>query len=326
MTERRSASGRKVRPMAMDDDMRALGDATARDLPSLAQVVAVVRSRSSVSRRASAPFAPSLVRLFVVATIAVGVLMLLAPVSYERTVGYDVALNVAAADGEPRVDLAALPWPSVLGASDVSTTARSNEVQLHAYVPAAKVRDPAARVRALARALTERGYAVRTSVVPRRERVSGSLYAYARDQWFRVNPEGKTSAEIESELRRKLDEAGLAKTTLLVDGNDHERKVLIQPHEDGTTAPGGSIGLEIGAGKPAASGVSVVTSRIATVHDGIVLRAEVTARGRKASVEVPHVESLSDMALAAEVQSRLVRAGLRVRVRVNGGTLQVEAR
>ena len=327
MTEPRSPSGSEVRPTPIEGDLRALAEVTRRDVPALAQVVAA--ARAAEPRRSHNPFASWLaLRLLVPGAVVVAVLMLLVPVSYERTVGHDVDLTVATSAGAPRSDLLAGPLRSVLGASSIVTTAtgRSNEIELHAYVPVEVVRDPAARVRALAQTLAERGYVVRTSVVPRHERASGSVYAYARNQWFRVKSEGRTSSEIEAELRKKLDEAGLTGASVSVSGDDHGRQVRIQSHETGPSAPGGSIGVEVGAGERAPSGLSITASRIATAHDGVVFHAKVTAQGRTVSVAVPHAEALSDAALAGEVESQLARAGVHARVVVKGGTLQVEAR
>ena len=327
MTERRSSSGPDDRSRHIDEDLRALAEVTSRDVPELAQVMAAARPLGS--KQVRNPFASRFaLRLLVPGAVAAGLLALLVPVSYERTAGHDVNLAVASAAGEPRADLVAGAVRSALGASVMATTAtgRPNEIQLHAYVPVETVRDPAALVRTLARVLTERGYVVRTSVVPRHERSSGSVYAYARSHWFRVESQGKTSPDIEANLRRKLDEAGLARTSVSVSGDERGREIRLQSNEPRTSGPGRSIGVEVGPGDRAASGLSIVTSRIATAHDGVVLHAQVTAHGQTVSVEVPHTESMSDAALAAEVESRLARAGVHAHVRAKGGTLQIEAR
>lgn len=268
------------------------------------------------------------------AVVLAAVLMVL-PVSYEHVVGNDVTLTLSGRTDLTQAQNIAGQIKSMLGVDHVSLEATEgpagSSLALKAYVPASAHVDAGVRLGALARALNERGFSAAATVAPRKERVSTPMYAYARDLVIRVSTDGKTAAQIESEIRQRLAEAGISNTNVSVTDENGKRKVTVMAHQEsnGGTAPAlDPIQLELtknGAPLGAQDGVTLQVKK----HrgpDGVSLHIDVTDKGRTTTVDVPHSDTLSDAALAREIQAQLDSAGFAVKVTVTNGQIGVETK
>ena len=83
------------------------------------------------------------------------------------------------------------------------------------------------------------GHAVTTDVVPVRESVSGNLFAMTSDQTVRVDitATGRTTAEIEADVRRQLEAAGINNPEVTVSKDGEKTMIQVMAHHEGTEAP-----------------------------------------------------------------------------------------
>ncbi len=334
----RDSSARRGRS-PWDEDLDALRETSARDLPTLGNSMSRTRSRSIAATHwkehlMSVVESPKGRPWIVTAGIAtlIALVALVVPISYERTTGHDVSLvlgdlrDVASAAGIAQEMKSALGSEQVSVSSTVST--HGSNVTLQGFVPARSGMNAAARAQALAKELNARGFTASATTTPRRERVSGSVYAYARDLSIRVETEGKTAAQIEDEIRQQLAAAGVTNTTVSVTDEGKARQVMIKAENHGQ--PGEDVPRDLtveltknGAAMPAGDGTRVEMRRMKT-PDGTTLTAIVTSKVRTATVTVPHVDQMSDAALADRVRSILRDAGLDLDVQVTDGHLQIQ--
>ena len=314
------------------EDLRALGESTARDIPALGISIAAVRSRRARGVRgwkALVMQRPWLVTAAFV--VLVSSALLLVPLSYDRTIGQDVALSVAGLADSSQARVVADELRSILAAREVATSpasgAAGTSFRFTTYVPARAGLDVEACARMLARELERRGYQASAVVTPRRERVSGSVYAYAREHVIRIQGAGRTTAEIEAAIRQRLSEEGLTNTRVSVTNDEGMRRIQVErngPEGPATPGSGERLGIELdGASGLAGSGTGIEVQRLQTEHEGTTVRVDVTLHGRQVSIDVPHAETMSDVSLAGEIQSRLKRAGIGANVSVSQGTIQI---
>ena len=194
-------------------------------------------------------------------------------------------------------------------------------------MPARSGVDPGARARAFAKELEQRGYAAAAVSTPKREHVAGSVYAYAKDLVIQVSTDGKSAAQIEAEIRQRLADAGITNTSVSVTDSGDQRKVMIQAHHegDGSASEPGNLELQLtknGQPLPTGAGLGVKIRKVRTA-DGVALHLEVTAQGKSAAVDVPRSDALTDLALAAEIESQLHNAGLDLKVEITNGEVQI---
>ena len=144
---------------------------------------------------------------------AVAVALLFVPISYQKTVGQDATLTLAAPGLDPsQVQKIASEFQTALHATDLSVTqAADGGAVLTARVPSRSGTTVALAAQAFAADLTGRGFASTSRVTPRVELALGSAYAYAWDNVvnIQVTSAGKTPAEIEAEIRDQLEAAGI---------------------------------------------------------------------------------------------------------------------
>ncbi len=339
MTDRRSGSSPHADPLPpqVDNDLRALRELSARDVAPLDRSRSVLRSRRPVAaprwKELLMPITESLRRPWfaTAAVVVLGVLGLLVPISYDRTTGHDVAITLGGMKDVSHVPEIAREIKSVLGAEHVAVkdeaTSTGDALTFEAFVPATSKVNADASSQALARALSARGYAAHAVVTSRREHVSGSVYAYAKDLVIHVDTDGKSSAQIEAEIRQRLAEAGITNTTVSVTDTGKMRKVTVEAenHDPHATDPG-SIQLQLTKnGQPmvAGGGFSVQIRRMNS-PDGLTLQLNVTDGANSAAVTVPHADALSDAALQATVDSQLRSAEIVAKVTVVNGKVTVE--
>jgi len=323
---------------SIDRDLAAFRKRTERDVPELSHVARAVQNRQSKTKERA------LMKLFrdhpfmapAAMTLGVLFLVLFLPVSFDRTVGQDVSLKLSgAALDEAGVKALASEIKSQLQAEGVEVRAEAEEgapsFEFRAFV-AAKSEEQTNRVlSAFESALTAEGMQVVTSLAPRVERVSGTVAAYAADRVIRINTQGKSAAEIESEIRGHLVDAGL--TDVQVSVNDRAeggREVRIEAHresdEPGQELEEPQIILE-GEGQETDADMLRVKVRKLKDEAGVVsLVVDVQAKENAATATIPNSDSMSDSALASEIRNQLSAAGIDADVEVTNGKIEVRPR
>jgi len=342
MSEVRSTSDRPGAggsPSGFDlvgDDLMALRSVTAGDQPSLETSLRAARRRAAgetgeglamvfrVFRRR-----PALATAVVVLVVAVGLLMF--PVSYQRTVGYDVALSLDGAKiAQTQVKGIARGFQEALGAQGARVEASMENGRLAYVLKAPAPGDVRERARAFARELNARGYVASVETTPRRETVSGNVYAYAMSRVIEVSTDGKSAAEIESEIRQRLTEAGVTNMEVSVtDVGDQQREVKVNAEHqvvDGATHQELPELVLTKNGQPVAEGLGIRVMKKKDAAGVVTLVVAVTLDGKTTTAEVPNAAAMDDAALGAEIEERLLAAGIDVVVNVHGEEITVEKR
>jgi hypothetical protein len=143
----------------------------------------------------------------------VAVALLFVPISYQKTVGQDATLTLAVPGLDPnQVQMIATEFQTALHATEVAIAQGTDGGPvLTARVPSRSGTTVALAAQAFAAGLTGRGFPSTAQVTPRVELALGTAYAYAWDNVvnIQVTSAGKTSAEIEAEIRDQLEEAGI---------------------------------------------------------------------------------------------------------------------
>jgi hypothetical protein len=268
------------------------------------------------------------------AVVLIAIAGLLVPISYERTTGHDVSLAVTNVAPDQMKGIAT-ELKSAIGVEHVMVNAEATEsgttLTFEASVPASNGVDAGAVASAFANGLKARGFGAVANTTPVREKVSGNVYAYARDRVIRVETSGKTAAQIEAEIRDKIAAAGLTGTTVSVkdEGNKRTVKVEAQHFSDkpGEAEPE-NLTLELTKdGQPVresmTDGVSVQVKRLKS-PSGETMHLDVSTNGQTAGVDIPNANTMSDAALADAIKSELAKKGMNVKVTVTAGQIQIE--
>jgi hypothetical protein len=295
-------------------DLRALGEAAARDLPTVERSVSAARERGvRASRRRKAASLTG---------VLAALLLVMVPIPHTSVVGYDVALRVSGASGSSFAEAVSREIESVLGARPVAVARAPDATRFTVSVPARSGVDVSGRARSIARALERQGLHAEATVTPRHARVTGSLYAFARDHVIRVRGDGRTASQLEAEIRRRLEEEGLTGAKVSVVAEPQQRRIEVETPGSGSGA--GTLGIQLGEASSGEEGTKVDVRKIPATGGSVTFHVDVTRGARTISVEVPHSEALSEGALAREVQSRLKAAGLDATVEIRRGTLRIE--
>jgi hypothetical protein len=187
-------------------------------------------------------------------------------------------------------------------------------------------------VAAFERTLRKAGYETVSEITPVRERVSGSVYAAAADI-IRVSTDGRSEAEIETEVRNALAAAGFPEAEVRVqqDGDKTELEITSERTGDAATEtePMPEVILTKGGQDPTGEEMQRLRVKVQNVQPETGaphVVVEVELGDRSATADVEHPAAMGDPALAAEIESQLARRGLNVRVEVVGGKVRVEPR
>ena len=282
---------------------------------------------------------PALATAIAVAVAAVA--MLVIPFSYERTTGQDVRLTVSGGTlGADQAREIAKEFKGLLRADQVAVNVADEggrtSFVFTARVPMASGVHASAAARVFEAALTKAGFAATTVITPVRERVTGTVYAYARDRVIEISTDGKSAPALESEIRQRLAEAGVtdAQVSVTNPGNDpRQLKVEIQAKRlhDGTqaTPPGEAVMPEVVLtrnGAPVSGNEFSVRLEHLKGADGLTLTARVHQGDKNGVAEVQGADAMSDAALGSAIESQLTAAGLSVTVRVTAGHVEIEPR
>ncbi|TXH29667.1 MAG: hypothetical protein E6Q99_00430 [Elusimicrobia bacterium] len=258
----RSQSSAEVRgEQQLANDLAALAQATQQAMPPwsrLHDAIARAEQRSADERKGATimqNIQASLTRpgrpralLGVAGSVALAGAVLLWPISYQRTVGHSVQLDVTLGAGASPMDpTTALP-PRVL-ATQIKTALQADSVRVElkqqaaqlqlsfiARVPSRSRGEVDARTTALLREL-ERQLAstplhpqLAAQVSERREQVSGRVYAMALDRLIqvRVDTSGKTDAQVQAEVEDQLRSQGVASPSVRFERHGDEKKLSIE--------------------------------------------------------------------------------------------------
>ena len=321
-------------------DLAALARVTARDFPSLEDTVRAARRRrgfrweawlmSNVRIARSRPWITT-----ALAGALAALALLVVPISYERIVGHDVTLTLAGDPGAERIAAIATGLKQALHAEHVSVTTTSAggiTTEMHASVPAHGRTATAAIARAFAAGLERNGIEARVAVAPRRQKVSGSLYAYAMDRVIEIDVDGKSAGQLEAELKQRLAAAGMPDAEVSVTKTEGEHpqlgmRIHAVRHPEGGTGSGSEMpelvlkkaGAPIGG--PNATEVRMMRTKTAA---GNGMSTVITRDGKTITASIPNADGMSDAAIAAELQRQLDAAGVPVRIVVVNGEISVE--
>ena len=189
MTERSPTDER------IDADLKALADTTGRGLPPLDHTARSLAHAAARPTLEGGSIMRTTRKLLIIAAagLAVAAAVLLVPIPYSHTVGYD--LQVRRTDG------------------------RATTVRLPRGTAAQAER----------RAATMRQHGNQVTVTPRRERVWGSVYAMARENLLKVevDMDGKTDDEVAAEIAAQLEASGWYPSDVQVERNGDQATVHI---------------------------------------------------------------------------------------------------
>ena len=226
-------------PRATDDalaaDLRAFRASTELDLPSREDTVRasrpnvlemrerrIVRTMRILKRR------PALTTL--AGATALAVALIFVPISYERTVGHDVTLDVRGAPlGDARLQSIANELKTSLGADGVKVLASPSGTRLEVFSPMRSRSEVDEVAITIANGLAGSGFRSSARVEPRAESISGNVWAYAGDRVIEltIHRDGRSSAEIEADLRRQLEDAGFENPEVSVQLSGDETSIEI---------------------------------------------------------------------------------------------------
>jgi hypothetical protein len=210
---------RKAAEETLRGDLQALHTASAENLPTLDSTTRLLHASRAGHNPGGVPM--SMFRRFqarpwpatAIFAAVVAVALLFVPISYQKTVGQDVALTLAVPELDPsQVQTIASEFQTALHATELSIDQHADGgLVLTARVPNRSGTTVALAAQAFAAGLTGRGFPSTAQVTPRVELALGSAYAYAWDNVvnIQVTSDGKTPAQIEAEIRDQLEAAGI---------------------------------------------------------------------------------------------------------------------
>jgi hypothetical protein len=332
----------------LERDLEALRALSARDVPDLRMTIETARQ----SRLDSGPWHWNLRRKIMalidsartrpaVAAVVIGALVVLVamvvPVSYDRVVGQDVSLTFAGKGvAAQEVRGIAADLKTLLGSNGVSVEAVAEAGAPRYVLRATSSKHAGADVlRAageFARTLASKGYSASVHVTPHRERVTSPAVAYALEQIIRISVDGKAAAQLESEIRNRLAEAGVPDAEVSVtDRPDGGREIKLKVEREHVGDVGSAppepmpqVVLTRG-GAPVAGGEGFAVKFLKKKIDGATtLTVEVTSNGKTATVNVPNLESRSDADVAGAITSQLKQAGIDAKVTVTAGKIEID--
>jgi len=210
---------------AIGADLRALRAETTRDLPDLEDTARVARRpRSNRERIMKRPWLPTLV-----GAGALAVALVFVPVSYETTVGHDVTLTVRGAVDRTMMDAIATRMQKSLEGSGVRVQADPAGARLGVRSDIRSRGEVSRAVAALANELAAKGLGTETRIERAVERVNGNVWAYAGARILNIRVDrGGTPEQVESEIRRQLEDAGFANPDVSVTINGDQATIDIQ--------------------------------------------------------------------------------------------------
>lgn len=299
---------------AIHDDLEALRAASARRMPGLDHTLrAAAATRRSA--RAREDILVTTIRLMklrpvlstAMAAVAVAAVLLLVPVSYQRTVGHTVTLSMELPAPSPEVMReTSQALKAAVGAQKVRVKLEGGDVARYRFEAESPLRSAArieAATAACVRALASRGLEASYEVSPRYEKVSGNVYAMAGDRIveLRIRREGRTPAEIEADIVSQLEAAGITGATVQVSQDGEQTKVQIEKNGQGEPGADGDEHLQLNVQVEGGDGADT------PVH---MIRVEKTP-------------GMTDADVRAEIERQLRELGLEGEVTVEDGRIEI---
>jgi hypothetical protein len=225
---------------------------------------------------------------------AVAVVLLAVPISYERTIGYEAKLTLAPTGADAQQ--IAGEFAKVLKTKDYNVNDSGKGIEISARVPLRSQKVVQGLAMAYAQSLGMRGVEAKWRVVPVTQRISGNVYAAGANELveIRINRDGKTTAEIENEIREQLAAAGLpgAEVHVTEEGGQTRMEMMWQ------AAPGQELDC---CGKD-----------ISVTFDG-----ESTAGKEIHKIKIDH--PMSDADMKTEMERQMREQGLNMEVEIKDG-------
>jgi hypothetical protein len=294
-------------------DLEALGVVTSRDIPGIHDTASAVADRAAHLTREgwlmkgmrfmkARPWMTT-----AAATAALAAVLLVVPVSYQRTVGHDVTLSLAGTLDHDTMKKIAGELKTSIGADKVRMSLMDGTdgpvIELSVASPSRSGREVRARAAAFAKALESRGIHATAEVAARREKVSTNMYAYAMDQVveLRIDRAGRSPAEIEADIRSQLEAAGIENPSVSVTQEGDQTKIQIEAH-DQDAADGGEREFRINL---AGDGTAPMGAKL---HQ----------------FEVHRTPGMSDADVKADIERQMREAGVEGTVTVEDGKVEVK--
>jgi hypothetical protein len=218
----------------IDSDFKALGERSKRYLPTIDETAQRLwkhnlrRSEEGSLMKVlhSLKSHPAMATVLGIAIVAA--VLLAVPISYTKTTGYRATLEISNATG---IDVKAVAgeFGKALDTENVTVVGGLETARITADLPVRSAGTLEGIASGFAQALTERGVAATASIEPVTERVTGNVYAMAAAEIIeiRVNSEGLTDEEIESEIRAQIEAAGLEACLVDVETGEGEKRIEI---------------------------------------------------------------------------------------------------
>lgn len=204
-------------------DRRALIEETGRGLWPLSRTERALKNQLASSRATQEEGGrimsavnrlrtrPRLLSGLIGAALIGGVLLL--PISYQRTVGHDVTLDVSTGGQvlpPQRLQALARQLKAAAGADHVQIRLEGDHLQLRASGRSRQRPAVERRTAAIVEALKQQQLAATVQIEPRRERVEARVYAAALAALIdiRVDITGKTDRQVEDEIRSQITASG----------------------------------------------------------------------------------------------------------------------
>jgi hypothetical protein len=328
-------------------DLAALRSVTAREVPDLTQIVHTVRQRQAESGPWRWDLRSVLMAQLEAArrrpTLAIGIAGLVVvlaamvvPVSYQRVTGQDVVVSLSGANlGAQEIAPIARDLKSRLGSPSVLVDAEAGSGAptwvLRSTSPDRSRTSVGRETGAFVKDLSKQGYTASLQVSPHMDRVKYPVAAYAWDQIIQISTDGKSAAQLESEIRQRLAEAGVPDAQVSVTdhpGGGREVSLKVERQKVGdapTMAEPVMPQLQLTKdGAPIAGGFTVRVERKKIDGGPVTLVVNVTSEGKAATAQVPNADTMSDADVATSISSQLRQAGIDAKVTVVGGKIQID--
>lgn len=270
-----------------------------------------------------------------VAVVAVAAVLFLIPVSYNRTVGWDVSLAVTASSLSPeQLRPVATELKSALGVEGVRVELEQGQngsrATMSAYVDAEKNPNPGATMQAFAKYLNGKGLVASAESKPKVTEVSSNVWAMTVDHVIRVEIEGKSDEEVEEEIIARLKEVGLDEVEVDV-SRDGDEKTRIEikaecGQEQDSDCPLDPVKLTLTKNgvEPSGDGEDAFIRVRKMIKDGEeIFSIDLGFEGKKATIELADPASMEAEELVEAVQAQLIEQEVSFPVKVEEGTLWV---
>lgn len=304
----------------MKDDLRSLREMRTNDMPAWEDTKRTLTAKRRTNNERNAImrtvndmnerrwFKPVLAGAFA------ALLLLVIPISYERTTGHTVTMDLAIPNyHDGQIQTLANELADVLEATELRIEPRLPDAGRFALV--AKTESTSGRFvkrvsNAFAAAVGERGIDASASIEPVRTEISSNAYAFGRECVLRLKLDtaGRFEDEIEEDIRQQIIASGCCDNPQVSYSDQGEVKIISIENEDGTAACIGGLTIE-------------------TLDDKFELEFDGEPAGDIHMIKMEELEGLSDAEKAEAIKRILSEQGLDwSSVTVEDGLIDIQAR